>query len=143
MARDLALLTAKGYRAEGFTPVDLFPQTAHCEVVGALVRGQTRVDSFQWQNQNISPDNISLCAIQYEHFWQTHTLSTSNIVSPQQGHIIVFYFSKSLKVLLFFWQRCKAPHWCIFSDSYFQLFHNYIRVACGFANDVSKDNIID
>ena len=46
MARDLALLTAKGYRAEGFTPVDLFPQTAHCEVVGALVRGQTRVDSF-------------------------------------------------------------------------------------------------
>ena len=40
MARDLALLTAKGYRAEGFTPVDLFPQTAHCEVVGALVRGR-------------------------------------------------------------------------------------------------------
>ena len=53
MARDLALLTAKGYRAEGFTPVDLFPQTAHCEVVGALVRGQTRVDSFQrsWDNR--------------------------------------------------------------------------------------------
>ena len=40
MARDLALLTAKGYRAEGFTPVDLFPQTAHCEVVGALTRLQ-------------------------------------------------------------------------------------------------------
>ena len=40
MARDLALLTAKGYRAEGFTPVDLFPQTAHCEVVGALARSQ-------------------------------------------------------------------------------------------------------
>lgn len=40
MARDLALLTAKGYRAEGFTPVDLFPQTAHCEVVGALTRSQ-------------------------------------------------------------------------------------------------------
>ena len=38
MARDLALLTAKGYRAEGFTPVDLFPQTAHCEVVGALTQ---------------------------------------------------------------------------------------------------------
>ena len=52
MARDLALLTAKGYRAEGFTPVDLFPQTAHCEVVGALVRGQTRVDSFQWSWDN-------------------------------------------------------------------------------------------
>ena len=38
MARDLALLTKKGYRAEGFTPVDLFPQSAHCEVVGSLVR---------------------------------------------------------------------------------------------------------
>lgn len=37
MARDLALLTAKGYRAEGFTPVDLFPQTAHCETVCKLV----------------------------------------------------------------------------------------------------------
>ena len=37
MARDLALLTAKGYRAEGFTPVDLFPQTAHCETVCLLV----------------------------------------------------------------------------------------------------------
>ena len=40
MARELALLTATGYRAEGFTPVDLFPQTAHCEVVGALARSQ-------------------------------------------------------------------------------------------------------
>ena len=40
MARDLALLTEKGYRAEGFTPVDLFPQTAHCEVVGSLTRSQ-------------------------------------------------------------------------------------------------------
>ena len=38
MARDLALLTQKGYKAEGFTPVDLFPQTAHCEVVCALHR---------------------------------------------------------------------------------------------------------
>ena len=38
MARDLALLTKKGYRAEGFTPVDMFPHSAHCEVVGSLVR---------------------------------------------------------------------------------------------------------
>ena len=43
MARDLALLTAKGYRAEGFTPVDLFPQTAHCETVVLLSKGE--VDS--------------------------------------------------------------------------------------------------
>ena len=37
MARDLAILTQKGYKAEGFTPVDMFPQSAHCEVVGSLV----------------------------------------------------------------------------------------------------------
>ena len=42
MARDLALLTAKGYRAEGFTPVDLFPQTAHCETVCLLSKLQSK-----------------------------------------------------------------------------------------------------
>ena len=31
-------LNAKGYRAEGFTPVDMLPHSAHCEVVGALSR---------------------------------------------------------------------------------------------------------
>ena len=36
LARDLALLTRKGYHAEGFVPVDMFPQTSHCEVVCAL-----------------------------------------------------------------------------------------------------------
>ena len=36
MARDLALLTQKGYRAEGFTPVDMFPHSEHIEVVCAL-----------------------------------------------------------------------------------------------------------
>ena len=40
MARDLALLTQKGYRAEGFVPVDLFPQTAHCETVVLLSKGE-------------------------------------------------------------------------------------------------------
>ena len=38
MARDLALLTQKGYRAEGFVPVDMFPQTSHCECVASLIR---------------------------------------------------------------------------------------------------------
>ena len=42
MARDLAILTQKGYKAEGFTPVDMFPQSAHCEVVGSLVRVEKR-----------------------------------------------------------------------------------------------------
>ena len=36
MARDLALLTQKGYRAEDFTPVDMFPHSAHCETVVLL-----------------------------------------------------------------------------------------------------------
>ena len=44
MARDLALLTAKGYRAEGFTPVDLFPQTAHVETVVLL--SHKKADSY-------------------------------------------------------------------------------------------------
>ena len=40
MARDLALLTQKGYRAEGFTPVDMFPHSAHCETVVLLSKGE-------------------------------------------------------------------------------------------------------
>ena len=36
MARDLALLTKKGYRAESFTPVDMFPNSEHIEVVCGL-----------------------------------------------------------------------------------------------------------
>ena len=36
MARDLALLAQKGYRAAGFTPVDMFPHSEHIEVVCAL-----------------------------------------------------------------------------------------------------------
>ena len=39
MARDLAILTQKGYKAEGFTPVDMFPQSAHVEVIVSLQRG--------------------------------------------------------------------------------------------------------
>ncbi len=38
LARDLALLTKLGYRAEGFTPVDMFPNSEHIEVVCALSR---------------------------------------------------------------------------------------------------------
>lgn len=38
LARDLVTLTKLGYKAEGFTPVDMFPHSAHCEVVCALSR---------------------------------------------------------------------------------------------------------
>ena len=36
LARDLALLTKKGYKVERSTPVDMFPHTEHIEVVCAL-----------------------------------------------------------------------------------------------------------
>ena len=38
LARDLAALTKLGYKAEGFTPVDMFPHSEHIEVVTALTR---------------------------------------------------------------------------------------------------------
>ena len=38
LARDLAALTARGYAIEGITPFDLFPHTAHIEVVAWLSR---------------------------------------------------------------------------------------------------------
>ncbi|MFR8400749.1 MAG: 23S rRNA (uracil(1939)-C(5))-methyltransferase RlmD [Faecalibacterium prausnitzii] len=44
MARDLALLTQKGYRAEGFTPVDMFPHTEHVETVVLL--SHKKADSY-------------------------------------------------------------------------------------------------
>ena len=47
MARDLALLTKKGYRAEGFTPVDMFPNSEHIEVVCALSRQEQRKQSHR------------------------------------------------------------------------------------------------
>ena len=37
LARDLATLTKLGYKAEGFTPVDMFPHTEHVETVCLLV----------------------------------------------------------------------------------------------------------
>ena len=38
LARDLELLTRKGYQVESSTPVDLFPQTEHTEVVCSMVK---------------------------------------------------------------------------------------------------------
>lgn len=56
MARDLALLTAKGYRAEGFTPVDLFPQTVHCETVCLL----SKLNAKQHIEVDIHMDELDL-----------------------------------------------------------------------------------
>jgi 23S rRNA (uracil1939-C5)-methyltransferase len=41
-ARDLAVLTKKGYKAEYFVPVDMFPHTEHIETVCLLSKLQTK-----------------------------------------------------------------------------------------------------
>ena len=38
LARDLATLTKLGYKADGFTPVDMFPHTEHVEAIVSLQR---------------------------------------------------------------------------------------------------------
>lgn len=44
LARDLAVLTGKGYRMEYAVPVDLFPWTEHCEVVSCLRREKETIE---------------------------------------------------------------------------------------------------
>ena len=42
LARDLELLTRKGYKVESSTPVDMFPHSEHIEVVCSMVRFKKR-----------------------------------------------------------------------------------------------------
>ena len=56
MARDLALLTQKGYRAEGFIPVDMFPHSAHCETVCAL----SKLDIYQKITVDLKMDELDV-----------------------------------------------------------------------------------
>jgi 23S rRNA (uracil1939-C5)-methyltransferase len=56
MARDLALLTQKGYRAEGFTPVDMFPHSTHCETVCLL----SKLNAKQHIEVDIHMDELDL-----------------------------------------------------------------------------------
>ena len=58
MARDLALLTKKGYRAEGFTPVDMFPHTSHCETVCLL----SKLNTKQHIEVEVKMDELDLTA---------------------------------------------------------------------------------
>ena len=88
MARDLALLTAKGYRAEGFTPVDLFPQTAHCETVVLLSKGE--IDSkkvrVEFSLEDMDMSGFQKCAT-YEqikaYVLEKHGLKVSSLYISQ------------------------------------------------------------
>ena len=40
LARDIAILAKLGYKLTEYTPVDLFPRTAHVETVALLCRAQ-------------------------------------------------------------------------------------------------------
>ena len=50
LARDLAQLTALGYRVQEITPVDMFPHTEHVETVCALSKMETRMADVRMQD---------------------------------------------------------------------------------------------
>ena len=87
MARDLALLTKKGYRAEGFTPVDMFPNSEHIEVVCAL----SKLDVHQKITVDLKMDELDVTAAEtkatYEEireYVKEHTgLNVSNLYIAQ------------------------------------------------------------
>lgn len=58
LARDLATLTKLGYKAEGFTPVDMFPHTEHIETVCAL----SKLDVYQKITVNLKMDELDVTA---------------------------------------------------------------------------------
>lgn len=43
LARDTAILENMGYKLQEYTPVDLFPRTAHCETVALLVQTDSAI----------------------------------------------------------------------------------------------------
>lgn len=58
LARDLATLTKLGYKAEGFTPVDMFPHTEHVETVCAL----SKLDIYQKITVDLKMDELDVTA---------------------------------------------------------------------------------
>ena len=58
LARDLATLTKLGYKAEGFTPVDMFPHTEHIETVCAL----SKLDIHQKITVDLKMDELDVTA---------------------------------------------------------------------------------
>lgn len=58
LARDLATLTKLGYKAEGFTPVDMFPHTEHVETVCTL----SKLDIYQKITVDLKMDELDVTA---------------------------------------------------------------------------------
>ena len=87
LARDLATLTKLGYKAEGFTPVDMFPHTEHIETVCAL----SKLDVYQKITVDLKMDELDVTAAEtkatYEEireYVKEHTgLNVSNLYIAQ------------------------------------------------------------
>ena len=58
LARDLELLTRKGYKVESSTPVDMFPHSEHIETVCAL----SKLDIYQKITVNLKMDELDVTA---------------------------------------------------------------------------------
>ena len=90
LARDLATLTKLGYKAEGFTPVDMFPHTEHIETVCAL----SKLDIYQKITVDLKMDELDVTAAEtkatYEEireYVKEHTgLNVSNLYIAQVKH---------------------------------------------------------
>ena len=82
------LLTQKGYRAEDFTPVDMFPHSAHCETVVLLSKGE--VDSkkirveFSLEDMDMSEFQDGATYTQIKDYVLEHSgLKVSNLYISQ------------------------------------------------------------
>ena len=58
LARDLELLTRKGYKVESSTPVDMFPHSEHVETVCAL----SKLDVYQKNTVDLKMDELDVTA---------------------------------------------------------------------------------
>ena len=88
LARDVALFARHGYKAKGFTPVDLFPQTRHVETVVLLSKGE--VDSkkirveFSLEDMDMSEFQDGATYTQIKDYVLEHSgLKVSNLYISQ------------------------------------------------------------
>ena len=88
LARDLATLTKLGYKAEGFTPVDMFPHTEHVETVVLLSKGEVnskkiRVE-FSLEDMDMSEFQDGATYTQIKDYVLEHSgLKVSNLYISQ------------------------------------------------------------